>query len=70
MAILLNTFASQIICALGLPLLFISQKLFFFNEKEKIPEVDLVYNIESSRINLFRISVLYMTIFMFKVSYW
>ncbi|XP_065672440.1 GPI ethanolamine phosphate transferase 3 isoform X2 [Hydra vulgaris] len=69
MVILLNTFASQIVCSLALPLLFLSHKNNFFrvDEKDKVAEVHLIDNGHSSRINLFRLSLLYMAIFMCKV---
>jgi len=77
MVILLNTFASQIICALALPLLHVLNKPIITNPDPDVQqphsnhdtEIDIVENKSRSFYDLCRINMVYIGLLMLKVLY-
>ena len=75
MAIILNTFAAQIICALAVPLLLVLTKPVVVNpdpDAQKSPgddrgEIDITENKSRSFYHLFRIGLIYIGLLMLKV---
>ena len=75
MVILLNTFASPIICGLALPMLLITNKRHPTNtdadaqqsNAQDGSEIDVLENKNRSFLDLYRIAVTYLGLFMLKV---
>ncbi|XP_057302946.1 GPI ethanolamine phosphate transferase 3-like [Hydractinia symbiolongicarpus] len=69
LVVILNTFSSQIVCTLALPLLFILGRLTPHTKpNNNESELDIFDHESDSRVNFFRMAVLYIGVLMLKVA--